>query len=575
MDEEVRGASMLHGEIFHAFLVTSVALAVVTTVLYRAKVPTILGFILTGLIIGPSGFNWISSLPAASAISELGVIFLMFSLGLEISLSHLKSLARPLVTVGFPQVFLTTLIGGLGLTLAFDFSIEKSFILGACLALSSTAVVLKLLQESRETESPRGRVSVVILLFQDIVALPLMIAVPFLAGVGATSGIEFEGFAALIGVGKVLAFMGGCFLLGTFLIPRLFREVSRTGSREVFFFSIISMTFVIAFAAEQVDLSMSLGAFVAGVLISESPYSKQALAEFSPLRDIFLGFFFASIGMLIDLPFIRNEWSTLLWLIPALFLIKFLVIYLVVRGNKHSHGVSLSNALSLSQIGEFSFILAASALSHQLISQIEFQYFIALAVASLMFTPALFDLATRACGHHSWPQLTHLFRDPMLSPRQDLTSTSFASEPEPQTPYLKPRKALVIGLGHTGRELMENLSREGIPTVGVDFNLELVTAADRRGLPAIYGDATRLDVLEAAGIRDAYLVVICVNARSAAAQVLALVQSHYPTIETITRLQYLSDMKHVRARPNDEFVIAEAETSHKLVELSLSHYRIV
>ena len=250
---------MLHGEIFHAFLITSVALAVVTTVLSRARVPTILGFILTGLMIGPSGLNWISSLPAASAISELGVIFLMFSLGLEISLTHLKSLARPLFTVGLPQVVLTTLLGGLGLVVAFDFSIPKAFVMGACLALSSTAVVLKLLQEGRETESPRGRVSVVILLFQDIVALPLMIAVPFLAGVGATSGIEFEGVAAILAAGKVLLFLVGCYFLGIFLIPRLFREVSRTGSREVFFFSIISMTFVIAFAAEQVDLSMSLG----------------------------------------------------------------------------------------------------------------------------------------------------------------------------------------------------------------------------------------------------------------------------------------------------------------------------
>lgn len=557
---------MGHSDIFSAFLILTISLTFVTTALSRFKIPSIVGFIITGIVIGPSGLNWINSVPAVETISEIGIIFLMFSLGLEISFTELKKLAKPLITIGAAQVLITIFLVTVFITVFFNVSIKTSFIYGALLALSSTAVILKLLQENRETESPHGRASVIILLFQDIMALPLMISIPLIASnsPGTNDWIKISTEFA-----KIITYFLVCFLFGNFLVPKIFTQVVRTRSREVFFFLLISFTLIISFFAEQVGLSMSLGAFVAGVLISESQFNKQALAEFTPLRDVFLGLFFASIGLLLDIKFVADKFFILTAIILLLFVIKFFIIYFIMKANKQSHGISLATALGLSQIGEFSFVIATSAKGYGLIANIEFQYFLAVAVLSLIFTPVMFSYALKSTTHINWPELKKLLLEKNSNLNQKIEAVQIK---EIEKSPIKPRSAIVIGLGHGGQTALKSLKENNIPCIGIDLNINLLDEVKTLGIPTIFGDATRPEVLEAANICDAHLVIITVNSKHLAAQIQSVVIQHAPQANILIRVQYILDMNLLKQREKDSIIIAESETSNAISTKVLAYY---
>lgn len=569
---------MLHSETFYAFLTTAVSLTIVATLLSRLQIPTIVGFVLTGLFIGPSGIGLITSLPAAQTISELGIVFLMFSLGLEVSLEHLKRMLRPLMTLGFSQVTLTSAVGFLFFFVVLDFSWPKSFVLAACLSLSSTAIVLKLLQEKRETETPYGRISIIVLLFQDIVALPLMASIPLLANLHATTSQAHT--SLVFSTFLVMLFLISCVLVGRYVIPRLFNEIALTHSREVFFFSILSLTFIVAFLAEKVGLSMSLGAFIAGVLISESPYNKQALAELSPFRDIFLGFFFASLGMMVDIPFILAHWSVLVWLIPILFIIKFGVLFAITRVASQSHGVSLTSSLSLAQIGEFSFILAASALAANLIQTEEFQYFLAVSISSLIFTPLLFNVALKSSAHTTWRDLTDMLNPLSAHPLKYSGQPPSLSEPlaiKGNTPFLEDlasaaRRTIVIGVGHAGQRILDELTLNGIPCIGIDLNYENIKAINERGIDGIFGDSTSPDVLVSAGIESAHLVIVTVSGKHVTPKVVAVIKSLNPNVNILVRAHYLLELQDFKNLHRSQIVVSEIETANTLVHKALACY---
>lgn len=549
-------------------MIMTMSLTVVTTILSRAKIPTIVGFILTGILIGPSGLNWINSLPAVESISEIGIILLMFSLGLEISIEEIKRMIRPLLLMGATQVLFTMIICAGILYIFYQSNLQSSLVMGSLLALSSTAVVLKLLHEHRESESPQGRASITILLFQDMAAIPLMILIPLLASETVATHSNNEFWWSFL---KIAIFFVGCFVAGMFIVPRVFSEVFRTKSREVFFFLLISFTLLVAFLSEKVGLSMSLGAFVAGVLISESPFNKQALAEFSPFRDIFLGFFFSSVGLFLNLQFIREHWQTILFLIIGLFILKFTIIYLIVRLSKQTHGISLATALGLSQIGEFSFVLGASAKQYSLINETEFQYFLAVAVLSLISSPLLFHWSLKSTTHSSWPEITKLFKAEEVLPLKDLN----IKLKKPIQDLLRPRNALIIGLGHGGRELLQLFKDYGIPSIGIDFNMTSVLEVKELGYNVVYGDATRPEVLESCDILNAFLVIITVNSKHQTAQIYSVVKNLSPTAKIVIRYQYLLDKKIVTKRDCDIEIIAEVETSHSLKNIVLKEYGLL
>lgn len=558
---------MLHSELFQALFITSVSITVVSTLLARTPVPSMIGFIVTGILIGPTGLGWIKSMPAAQSISELGIVFLMFSVGLEISISQLKKMIRPLLTLGLSQVIGTLGVGFLFLVLVLKLPLSSSFVMGSCLALSSTAVVLKLLSDRRETETPYGRMSLIILLFQDIAAIPMMAALPILANHNLTATSP-SGFGSVV-IGIPL-FLLGCIILGQFVVPLIFNEITRTGSRELFFFSIFATTFVISFLAEKVGLSVSLGAFIAGVLISESPFSRQASAEITPFRDIFLGLFFASVGMMLDLKFAKANIHHLLWLIPALFYIKFSVLYAVLRRYSRSHGISFAASLALSQIGELSFVIAAAAFSYGIIGNSEFQYFLTLAIFSLLITPPLSQMGLKGSSHSSWAELARGFR--LNFKKTEVAPSVLVPQESLDSPIVAPRKAIVIGLGHTGIQTLTELSKKGIPCMGLDINHANVKELHRLGIEGVFGDSTSRELLESVGVKEAFLVVVTVSGRHVVPKIISTIRLINPKVKVLARIHYIQELSELKTTDNCDIVVSETESAKAVFRKALECY---
>jgi monovalent cation:H+ antiporter-2, CPA2 family len=545
---------MNHSEGFAAFLIVIVAITIIPTILYKLKIPTIAGFIIAGLIIGPSGLNWVHSIPVVSIITELGIMLLLFSLGLEISFADIRRLAKLLLGLGLSQVVLTTGLSLVIFVFLFDIHWQKAFLFGAFLALSSTAAVIKLMQEHREVETPFGRAAISTLLLQDMATLPLMALIPIMA-----TGSTIEGTTLSLRALQILGFAAACVIFSKYLLQRLFDQVVRTNSRELFFFLALSLVLGTAYFSERVGLSFSLGAFISGLLLAESPYSKQVLAELSPLRDNFLGLFFVSIGLLLDLSFVGQNFSKIIVLIGLMFSLKFFILYGIARVNRFSHGVSLATALSLAQIGEFSFILAAASKDYGMIDDSEFQYFLTLAVLSVTFTPLLFWFSQKASAHADWRATFRSRRTQRLSEK--------VQHPEKQ-------KAIVIGLGHSGENILATLTHLKIPAHGIDFNMTLVRKMNDLGLSASYGNATRPEVLHAAGIDQAFLVIIAVTGRQLTSHILAVVHALRPDVKTLVRSQFIQELDILPIQTHDQVVLAEVEVTRKLLIKAMESYGV-
>ncbi len=540
----------MHSELVHHFLVTALALTLIPTLLHFFKIPTLIGFIFTGILIGPYALNGVDSIPAAQLLSEIGIVFLLFSLGLEVSIQQIKSLLRALLTLGAPQIGLTLIVFFLLGYLALDLNVRTSFVLAAALSLSSTAVVLKLLQERRETETPYGRVSVSVLLFQDLIALPLVAILPILAS-SHSQGLFSAQFAGSLF--KLILFFVFSFSIGARLVPFVFKVVARTGSRELFFLCALSVTGVLGVLAESSGLSVSIGAFIAGMLIADSPYHQQALADLGPLRDLFLGVFFASVGMMLNPNLIAERPLQVIGLIVGIILLKTAVIYAIARLNRISHGVSFTSGLALSQVGEFSLVLMTSALALGLIEDQVFQLFLFVSVTSLLLTPVLIRFGLKVSGHQSFFDLVRRRK-------------KISSKTEDEALVITARSAVVIGLGHAGESLLSELKTLGIVAVGVDSNLHNVERMNDLGFFSIFGDATRPEVLEAAGVNTAYLVIISVNSKSIASQIRSRVYALNSKVHCIIRTQYRIDVTDLRAKSQDQVIVAEDVTAEVLVK---------
>jgi CPA2 family monovalent cation:H+ antiporter-2 len=350
--------------------------------------------------------------------------------------------------------------------------------------------------------------------------------------------------------------------IGKRILPFLMGAVSKTGVREVFFFFVIALTLGMGWLAEQMGLSMALGAFLAGLLISESPYNKQALAELSPLRDIFLGFFFVSVGILLDLSFVRQHFLELMWLIPLLFGIKVLGTYWVIRAFRASHGIALGVALILAQIGEFSFLLAAAAKQHELIGETEFQYFLSLAVFSLLFSPLVVGWGLRATGHSGWSKLALLLR--RQAPESD---SGFVPNADLE------RRCFVIGLGHAGLSTLQKLQELGIPCTGIDFNMQNVERASKLGLDALFGDATRKEFLEEAGVENSFLVIVTVSGKHLVQELVEVLRHLRRMPQILVRTHFVQDLEELQHLSPQDIIVSEQTTTDAIVENALSRYQ--
>ncbi len=533
-------------------LLVSVPIAFVGS---RLRLPGIVGFMIAGVVIGPSGFGLIEDVPAIEVMAEIGVVLLLFAIGLEFSLRRMMDMKRLVLLGGGLQVFLSVLLfGGLANLLGRSFS--QALLLGFLFALSSTAIVLKSYSDNAEIDTPHGRAGVGILLLQDLSVVPMMLTVPLLAG---KQDVSIGRLAVTLGT--AVAVIAAIVLAARFVIPYMLSHIVRLRSHEVFVIFIVLVSLGTSWLTAQFGLSLALGAFLAGLMLSESEYSHQIVSDILPFRDVFNSIFFISIGMLLSVGYVVSHLLTVLGWVVMLVVVKALLVLLVMRLLRFNLRISTMTALGLAQVGEFSFVIAKTGMAQGLLTDSDYQKFLAAAILSMIATPFLIQAA---------PRLGYRLQR-ALAPGSRL---------EPHPPDYEPPDELlrghtiVVGYGLNGRNLSTVLHRAGIPYVVVELNADSVHEANARGEPVQYGDATRREVLQRAGVADARILVVAISDPIATRRAVQFARDLNPQLRVIVRTRYVAEVTELYQLGASQVIPEEFETSVEIFSRVLREYGI-
>jgi len=520
---------------------------------HRLRVPPIVGFLITGVLAGPHGLGLVQAITAIEILAEVGVVLLLFTIGLEVSLKNLWQLGRPLLIAAFSQVVLTFLVI-LFIVKAFGQPLTKSILVGFLITLSSTAIVMKILQDRAETEGIQGNTTLGILIFQDLVTVPMMLFIPLLAGESGHLSRAFLIFLAE-GVGIALLVIVG----SRWVVPWIFFKIAQTRIRELFALGVIVICLAIAWITHKVGLSLALGAFLAGLIISESEYGHQALGNVLPFRDVFSSFFFVSVGMLLDLRFLFLHPLSVGLLTAGVLILKTILASLAAILMGLPLRTALIVGMTLSQIGEFSFILSQAGLKHGLLTVDSYQMFLAVSVLTMTATPFIIGLA---------PRTADLFLK-MPLPR----SLKRGHYPVRGSKKIQEKDHLVIvGFGVNGRNIARAARASGIHYVIVEINPEVVRQEREKGELIFFGDATQEAVLQHVGIKEARTVVSVINDPAAARRITELARRLNPKIHIIVRTRYLREMGPLYELGANEVIPEEFETSIEIFSRVLAKY---
>ncbi len=572
---------MAEAILFEVFLLAA-GVTVVLTGCHFLKVPTLIGFIITGILVGPHGFSVVSELPSATSLTEFASILLMFTIGLEFSFQKLLTLRRVFLGLGLVQVMVTIGVVFLGAWWLFDLPFERSVVWGMAIALSSTALVLKLLQDFGEEQTPHGQNSLGILLFQDVAVIPMMMTLSLL-GVFANAGesaVDADAAASPFSLGGLaatggllVAALAGAALLSRWGVPQLLEVIAGTKRHELFFFGLIFVALGLGEFFHAAGLSVSLGAFIAGVMIAESPFNHQATAVFSRFRDTFLGIFFAAVGMLLDLNFVVENLTSVLLLGGLLFLVKLSLVFGICQANRFTLSTSIFTAFTVCQVGEFSFLLASEASTLGVFEESDSQYFLAVSILSMVFTPLLYALAPHVANAPAKMKLRSVAGQAILTQVENTMHQSSgdmrASLERNNGNGQESQKIVVVGYGIAGQNVSQALSNLGAAVSVVESDYGVVKKHRRLGADITFGDAAHLDVLKHAGVPDAQLVVITVANRRALEHVVQQVRQLRPDVPIVARAFYMRDLQNMRKVKQIQFVVAEVETAAELVTQSL------
>ncbi|MCZ6760450.1 MAG: cation:proton antiporter [Gemmatimonadetes bacterium] len=529
---------------------------VVSLVFHRVRVPVIIGFLFTGVLAGPHGLGLVRGVHEVELLAEVGVILLLFTIGIEFSLRNLLRMARSVFVGGALQVLLTTAVVFV-IARAFGQEVRHAVFLGFLVSLSSTAIVLKLLQDRAEISAPHGQTSMAVLVFQDMAVVPMMLLTPFLAAQqGELAGPLMN--LLLKGAGIVVVVV----VAARWVVPWVLDQVVRTGSREVFLLSTVLFGLGAAWFSSLAGLSLALGAFLAGLVISESEYSAQALSEILPFKNLFISFFFVSIGMLLDLGFLFKEPLLVASITLAVIGIKTVVGALVVLLLGFPLRIAVMVGLALSQLGEFSFILSETGVAIGLLAGANHQIFLAVCVLTMALTPFLVSagagLAERVTA---LPLPEKLLRGGKLP-------TAFPDE-EQLRDHL-----IVVGFGVNGRNVSKSAQLAGIPHVVVDLAPELVRQARESGATVLFGDATQPAVLKHAGVERARILVTAISDPAGTRRIVALARGMNPALQIIVRTRYVGEVEELVRVGADEVIPEEFETSVEILARVLRRYLI-
>ena len=509
----------------HATLATILILlgasVVVVVVCRQARLPAVLGYLLVGLAVGPHALGWVEDTPAARYLAEFGIVFLMFSLGLEFSLAHLRAMRRAVFGLGFAQVAITTIAGTIALTLV-GFSWQAGVVLGGALAMSSTAIVTKMLTERMELATPHGRDAISILLFQDLAVVVFLIMIPALRQGGGDLMLALA-YAGAKGVVALTLILG----LGQRPMRAWFGVVARQRSSELFFLNVLLVTLGLAMLTEAAGLSLALGAFLAGMLISETEFRIEVEEDIKPFRDVLLGLLFVTVGMALDLRVVLQHAGFVLLLLIAPVLFKLGLIVVLARVFGAPLASALRTGLYLAQAGELALVMLTLASLTAILEPALTQVVLAAMVVSMLISPLLIQFGE--------PIVRKLTANDWLARAAQLTSIA-------STAMVRQEHVLICGYGRSGQNLARLLEREDIPFVALDNDLQRVREAAVGGSSVVYGDASRRESLVAAGLHKARAVAITYADTPGALRILHHVQQLRPDLPVIVRTVDDSDL---------------------------------
>ncbi len=528
------------------------AAIVVVTALRRAGVPSIAGFILTGALIGPTALALVDDTHHVEVLAEIGIALLLFGIGLELSLDRLRRFWKAVLLGGGIQVTLTVACTAL-VAKAFGLSPGPAIFLGCVVAISSTAVVLRGLSTRGELEAPHGRLAVGILVFQDLCVVPMILAVPILAGgSGTVQEILLAGGTALTILAAVLA-------AARYLVPPLLAIVARTRQRDIFVLAVFLVCFGTAWALSLAGISLALGAFLAGLIVAGSEFRHQAMSDLIPAREIFASLFFVSVGMLLDVSDVLAHLTSTVGLLGMILVGKFVIIWGTAMILRMPVRVGVLSAATLCQIGEFSFVLLNNASGFELLDATLSHNLLTAIILSMLLTPVAIAFGPRLALSAS--------RIPWLNRVLDAEPPGVDAR-EPHSGHV-----VVAGYGLTGREVCRAIQDKGMASIAVDVNADNVRAAKAAGNRAVLGDITQPEVLESLGCRHARLVVISINDTRAAELAVRGIRKIAPNLPIIARAWYDMDKDSLQAAGATKVVTAENTTSVAIVDASLAALR--
>jgi len=542
----------------HGAMVFLVAAGVVVPLVRRLAISPVLGFLVIGLAIGPYGLGrfvdrlpWlgyavISDLEGVRALAELGVVFLLFMIGLELSLARLWAMRRLVFGLGGAQVAITGVVIA-AIASLFDNTLPAAMVIGAGFALSSTAIVMQLLAENRRLGTATGQASFAILLFQDLAVLPIL----FLVGALAAQSNGSPVVAFLLAIGQATLAAAAILAVGRLAIRPLFRLVGSTASREMFLALVLLVIIGTALATEQAGLSMALGAFLAGLMFAETEYRHEIEVDIEPFKGLLLGLFFVSVGMAVDLSRIAERPLWLLAAVLGLFLVKGPIVYALARLFGHPRSAALEAGLLLGQAGEFAFIVVGLAFSLALIPDDRVQFMLIVAGLTMVATPPVAQVARRLARR--------------LEAREARESQGAAGLPDELAGHV-----IVVGYGRVGQMLGSILDAQELPHIGLDTDARLVAQFRERGGCVFYGDASRPEMLRKVGAERAHQLVVTMDSPLAAERVVAAAHRHWPELAIYARARDIAHARRLIAQGARHVIPETLEASLELGEMVLT-----
>jgi CPA2 family monovalent cation:H+ antiporter-2 len=527
---------------------------VVVLVLRRLGLPSIAGFIFAGALVGPNALGFVKDAHRVEAVAELGVVLLLFGVGLELSLDRVRRLWRAVVFGGTMQVGLTILLAA-GLASVGGVELRPALFLGCFAAASSTAIVLRGLTARGEIDSPYGRLTVGILIFQDLCVIPMMLLLPVFAGA------ETSLWAILKPIGVAALVLAGILVAARLVVPRVLEVVARTRQRDLFVLAVLLVCLGTAWATTGAGLSLALGAFLGGLVVAGSEYRHQALSDLIPFRELFASLFFVSVGMLLDPQRLADRPGPILLLLLAILAGKFLAVLHTGIVLKIGLRSAVLSAAVLAHVGEFSFVLAREAKGTGLLAGDLWADLLSASALSMLLAPLLMVLSPRlaaGAGRIRW--LTRLLD---VRPAVDAAAAADCDA-----------HVIVAGYGVAGEELCAALKANGVPYVIVDLNPHNVHRAASRGEPAFFGDVTGPEILEAIGAHRATEFVVLINDPTAAERAVKAARQLSPSLHIVVRSRYVGDIAPLLAAGASHVVPAELEAAVEVVAQVLARHDV-